>query len=70
VVIRTGRDVAAERARSGVSQATLAEALGTSKVMISFLEVQSEYIAPTREFARRIEEALARLETQERERVA
>lgn len=70
MVIRTGRDVAAERARSGVSQAELAEALGMSKVMISFLEVQSDHIAPTREFAKRIEEALARLESAERERVA
>lgn len=53
-----------------MSQAELAEALGMSKVMISFLEVQSDHIAPTREFAKRIEEALARLESAERERVA
>ena len=59
LTIRTGRDIAAERTRWGVNQDELAERLGVSKVMLSFLEAQSELIAPTREFAQRIERVLA-----------
>lgn len=59
MAIKTGRDIAAERTRCGVTQAELAERLGVSKVLLSFVEAQPDVVSPTREFAARVEQALA-----------
>lgn len=58
-MIRTGRDIAAERTRCGMKQRELAERVGISHVLLSFLEAQPGVVCPTKEFAQRVEKALA-----------
>ena len=59
-MIKTGRDIAAERTRFGATQAELADELGVSRTFLSQIETSRD-VVPTIEFSKRVEAALAKL---------
>lgn len=60
MTITTGRDIAAERTRAGITQTELADAMSYPRSFISYVE-SSQDITPTPEFALRVEATIEHL---------